>query len=762
MARRTINSPGVEIAEVDFSLRTPSGGGTNVYITGFADQGPTDEVINVTSITEFTNIFGAPKNPAERYFFHTVKAALNSSAVVSVNRLPYGADSGQGFGDTISVLAYPASAVGSSTFDVASGTYLVGKPTQFTITQQQYLDITSNNGFNWSSTPSTVFNSVNSLSGAAFIVVNKGQTTIDGKFQGYYLGLADNTNINPASAYDAIKRVETATLSAPSTGLTSYTTIPGTRLAFALTATPEFGDNPARNSLSQVMEESIVGYDISTRDFDDTLNVGVFKLRQSVFANDASVLDYVLEENYNGSIGYFRQINAENGGLPVNFSLENVENESRNIEILVNPFISDKNAGIKLKADGTPMKKIRLITDQLITAVNSGVSPDITGVASSAQITAAATLLGKADALFPLGSYTSTATTNKLIGQLPDKLTRALDRIKNDEIYNFDVIPEAGLGTIWTIGNTGSFDDTAYSADVEALRTSNTPSNTTAVNRYNTIASKFVTFCGPIKDGGRGDIIFIADPIRQILVSGKQTKVIDEPNRNFTQHIYWPLRHQFSNINSSYATTFANYMKVYDEFSGLYVYVPPSGYIAAKMASTDASDGPWTAPAGFNRGIINDVLDIAIAPNQRQRDELYKVSLNPIARFPDQGVVVFGQKTLLKKPSAFDRINVRRAFLYLEKITKSTMKFFIFENNTLFTRTRVLNTLNPFFERVRAADGITDFLIVCDDRNNNAEVIDNNELVVDIYIRPVRTAEFILVNFYATRSDTRFEEIIGG
>jgi phage tail sheath protein FI len=207
---------------------------------------------------------------------------------------------------------------------------------------------------------------------------------------------------------------------------------------------------------------------------------------------------------------------------------------------------------------------------------------------------------------------------------------------------------------------------------------------------------------------------------------------------------------------------FANYFKVYDDYSGLYIYVPSSGFVAAKIASTDSDVGPWGAPAGFNRGIVTDAIDVAFAPNQRQRDELYKVNLNPITRFPDQGLVLFGQKTLLKKPSAFDRVNVRRTFLYLEKVTKQVMKFFLFENNTLFTRTRVLNTLIPFFERVKGSDGLYDYLIVCDERNNTPEVIDNNELIIDIYLKPVRTAEFILVNFYATRTDTNFQELVGG
>ena len=203
-------------------------------------------------------------------------------------------------------------------------------------------------------------------------------------------------------------------------------------------------------------------------------------------------------------------------------------------------------------------------------------------------------------------------------------------------------------------------------------------------------------------------------------------------------------------------------MKVYDSYSGLFIYVPSSGFASAKMASVDAQIGPWGAPAGFNRGIVNDAVDIAVAPNQRQRDDLYSVNLNPIATFQDRGNVFFGQKTLLKKPSAFDRINVRRTFLYLEKITKKTMQYFLFENNTLFTRSRVVNTLTPTFERIKVDDGLYDYLIVCDERNNTPEVIDQNEMVVDIYLKPVKTAEFILVNFMATRTDANFQELAGG
>jgi hypothetical protein len=807
MAKRTIQSPGVEIKEIDLSLRLPSPAGTTIYATGFADQGPTDEVVGVSSFPEFEQIYGTPKTPAERYFYYTVKAAFNSTGRVLVNRLPYGLSAGTGFGPTVSLLAFPGATVTRTAFSAVTGaavdygynpvttfdtssvanlsstTYLIGAPTQFNITTAEYLRLLNGTLFTWSPVCSAnnngIFTGLSTLSSAALIIVNKAQTVIDGRYTGYYTALADNTNINPASDYDGTLNAFTVTQSAPIAGLAAanFTKIPQSRLLFALSATAGSGTNPAVGSISQIMEEKIVGYNTGTREFDDTLNLGIFKLRQSVFSPDANQLDYVLEESFNGSIGANRQINSETGGAPVNFYIGNAGDSSRNVDILVNPYIADAFIGVQLNSDGSPKKKVRVISNQLrstVYAANTSNAIDVYSITgtSSAALQTVLSGIGYADSLYPVGAFSQANVKQKLIGSIPLKIDRALSRIRNPDLFDIDIIAEGGLGTIYTYLQTQTnvalsayFDDLQTTPGITALGTSGDLTSQTGVaarDAYNTIFSQFATFAGPVKDGGRGDLIFIADPIRQTLVTGKDNKTINDPSKTFSTDIYWALRHQFSFANTSYATTYANYLKVFDSYSGTNVYVPSSGYAAAKMVTTDVEVGPWGAPAGFNRGIVTDAIDVAFSPNQRQRDDLYTISLNPITTFPDQGIVVFGQKTLLKKPSAFDRINVRRNFLYLEKATKSVMKFFLFENNTFFTRTRVANTLIPFFERVKAAGGLYDYLIVCDERNNTAEVIDNNELVVDIYLKPVRTVEFIQVNFYATRTDTRFEELIGG
>ena len=500
----------------------------------------------------------------------------------------------------------------------------------------------------------------------------------------------------------------------------------------------------------------------------DVLGLGIFKLRKSIFSNEAFKLDFVLEEAAVGALNAHRKQNNPRGGPQKPFYLGNAARDSRNIEILVNDNLSQRLLGSDgLDADGIPKTKVRLLTDSMgsVSATTLGLAP--------AVVTELVDRLGYADSLYPLGAYSSAKVTTKLLGDIPGKLERALDGIKNDEIYDIDVVCEAGLGTIYAAAcasDTVYYDefnyDTALQTAMDGLRTSNAVGGTARRmrNNYNTIFDRFESFVKPPYLGGdRGDCIFIADIFRHTVTTGDgRTRVLDNKGRNFQIDLYWPMRHQFETQNTSYACVYANWCLIYDEPLGDLVWVPFSGFAGAAMAKTDAATFPWFAPAGFTRGLISTAADIAINPNQKQRDELYKANLNPVAFFPSQGQVIFGQKTLSRKPSAFDRINVRRLFLALERPTKKASRFFVFEPNTEFTRTRLINTLTPIFENAKNNQGVYDYLIVCDDRNNTPQVIDENQLRVDIYIKPVRAAEFILVTFYATRTDANFEELIDG
>ncbi len=213
--------------------------------------------------------------------------------------------------------------------------------------------------------------------------------------------------------------------------------------------------------------------------------------------------------------------------------------------------------------------------------------------------------------------------------------------------------------------------------------------------------------------------------------------------------------------SSSYAALYGNWKYQYDKFNDKYRWVPITGDVAGIFAYTDNTRDPWFAPAGLNRGIIKNVIKLAFSPNRAQRDTLYKKQVNPITIFAGDGATVFGQKTMQNKPSAFDRIDVRRLFIILEKAISTASKYFIFEKNTAFTRRQIIGMIEPFLRRVQGREGINEFLVVCDDTNNTPAVIDANELVCDIFIQPTRTAEFISLNFIATRTGVDFAEFIG-
>jgi phage tail sheath protein FI len=191
----------------------------------------------------------------------------------------------------------------------------------------------------------------------------------------------------------------------------------------------------------------------------------------------------------------------------------------------------------------------------------------------------------------------------------------------------------------------------------------------------------------------------------------------------------------------------------------VFVNVPLNADIAGLCARTDNTNDPWFSPAGLNRGAIKNVVKLLWSPNQTNRDELYKNGINPVASLSGQGIVLYGDKTLLAKPSAFDRINVRRLFIVLEKAISTAAKFQLFEFNDVFTRAQFKSIVEPFLRDVRGRRGIFDFRVVCDESNNTGEVIDRNEFVADIFIKPAKSINFIKLNFVATRTSISFEEV---
>ena len=770
---RTIEAPGVEINEVDLSLRTVTPVGTKVLLHGFANQGPTNELIQVSTKNELDEVFfgnAGPKNAAERYFYYSAGEILNSPATLYVTRFPYGSAAGTGFNGDYTLLAFPfessnasvstrastvltnVSGTGalsatvvhvlSTTVDnVAGGTfatasaYAVAQPFVIPITEDQYNMVLAgqvqwNNGGTLATTTTVTMSSVSAIvpistttttlvpssfdtiGYAGMVVVNKARTTINEKYEGYYLAIADNTTDVNAGTYASVSGIKSLN------SAQSLIQLSNSQLGFALSGTAYDGN------ISEVVETSL-NYDFANTAYDDSLIMYLFRIRTSNFASDPTKLYNAPVEHFAGSLKGLRQQADHNGQMASYYLGDIVNNSSNYMGMLVNDYIKNNQDYVTLR-------------NRSFTSAPGD--------------------------LEPIGNFTRCLTVTdsaKYVGDIPSKIQRALTLAEDVQSLDIDIVCGGGLETIFAYtqgagGNT-TFDDTVdVSSDITSLIDPDTGMSSTFAEAHGTIFNLYNNFC----QNTRKDCIHYSDPLRCIFVNGENFKTLDNKSNTFSEDIYTPLRNLYADSNSNYSATYANFVKTYDSNTGKYTWMPFSGWQAAITARMDSRFFPWWAPFGLNNGIIPNIVDIAFKPNQKQQGSLYRVGINPIVFFQGDGFTVWGQKTLQAKPSAFDRINVRRLFVTFERSTMKIMRYFVGEPNTIFTRTRVGNVLKPLFDLAKNNQGCYDYLVVCDERNNTPTVIENNEMKVDIYIKPVRTAEFILVTFYCTRTDQDFNELV--
>ena len=266
---------------------------------------------------------------------------------------------------------------------------------------------------------------------------------------------------------------------------------------------------------------------------------------------------------------------------------------------------------------------------------------------------------------------------------------------------------------------------------------------------------------------GKGDATHI-DNLITIAENRKDAVVFASPERSDVVNVA-NSNTQTTNVkgffdgirSSSYVVFDSGYKYTYDKYNDVFRWVPLNGDIAGLAARTDLTNDSWFSPAGFSRGVIRGAVKLAYNPIKTERDTLYKARVNPVTTFPGQGTILFGDKTGLSNPSAFDRINVRRLFITLEKAISTASKFQLFEFNDEFTRAQFRNMVEPFLRDVQGRRGITDFIVVCDETNNPGDVVDRNEFRADIFVKPNRSINFITLQFVATRTGVAFEEVVG-
>ena len=241
-------------------------------------------------------------------------------------------------------------------------------------------------------------------------------------------------------------------------------------------------------------------------------------------------------------------------------------------------------------------------------------------------------------------------------------------------------------------------------------------------------------------------------------ISPPSSAVVNQSGSEATNVINW---NSSLSRSTSYAVADCGWKYMFDKYNNVYRWIPLNGDVAGLCVNTDSIRDPWFSPAGFNRGNLKNVVKLAWNPNKTQRDTLYAKGINPVGSFPGNGTVLYGDKTLQGKPSAFDRINVRRLFIVLEKSIAQSAKYSLFEFNDEFTRANFVALVTPFLRDIQGRRGIYDFRVVCDTTNNTPNVIDSNQFVGDIYIKPARSINFIQLNFVAVRTGVDFTEVVG-
>jgi len=375
------------------------------------------------------------------------------------------------------------------------------------------------------------------------------------------------------------------------------------------------------------------------------------------------------------------------------------------------------------------------------------------------------------------GKVTGTANTVLEVFPFMSKASDAKDDSGNSSYYK-NVIeaqsryihwmdhPSTGAGTGWgssannsnfanltsvvTRSLSGGADGTISTANVVTAYDSFDPAESVDISLVvsgpanQTIADSLITMCGTRKDC----LVFLS-PEKADVVNNAGSEVTDM------------VAYRNTLTSSSYAVLDGNWKYQYDKYNDVYRWIPCNGDVAGLCARTDLERDPWFSPGGLNRGVLKNVIKLAFNPTKTNRDDMYVKGINPIVSFQGEGTVLFGDKTMLSKPSAFDRINVRRLFIVLEKAISRAARFSLFEFNDQFTRAQFVALVEPFLRDVQGRRGITDFRVVCDETNNTGEVIDRNEFVGDIYIKPARSINFIQLNFVAVRTGVSFDEVVG-
>ena len=341
-----------------------------------------------------------------------------------------------------------------------------------------------------------------------------------------------------------------------------------------------------------------------------------------------------------------------------------------------------------------------------------------------------------------------------------DGMNKCFEKVSDINERDIDIVCDAGISNIASFLKAIFHDKGTYDMSLTddlgnslLSRWKCVRSTDVGVKTWKTVVQKLDTFCKKV----RKDCMFITECPRPLVIQG-QKKIIREskPTNTIDANIL-PYVKAVTGLNTSYGAGYIDWFEIADEFTGDFFWLPPSIKAMGVYINTDVNFQYWDAPAGLNRGVIA-ATDVAFSPTVKQAGAIYEKNWNYAINYPQDGIVLEGQKTFQVKPSAFDRVNVRRLFLRLERAAYKVARYFVYEGNTAYTRQRLVDALDPYFKEAKVKNGIYDYKIICDESINDPVTIDRNELKVKIGIKPVKTAEFILIDFIAVSTGGSFEE----
>lgn len=788
-------SPGVNVSEIDFSTSTPNVSASVGGLVGRFTQGPVNTITKISSEQELTSLFGKPNEDTYKSYFSASNflqygnnlslirvvgtGALNATAGIPQTNTPVEStitgvfaaavtDQSVGTGDaavtaealgtgdgtttafTLPTTAHTNRAAGltikvdgvaqaANTFTL-SGTNTVTFATAPADTLAVTADFTAldtftlpREDFNGDIAVSVGGSSVTSgftVTGTSLVFAG-GSIPADGaavlvslgarkKFAltGEDVGASDSVTVNDATTGFTI------TGSTPTTKVVEMTTAPtenitikilnATTTSFSYTGVlvthEEEGDNDIAAAAAAVNGEwaaksaGVWGNNLKVYTIDSATNLTAFEALNTNFQNVISAAPNVASTD---------GLTATEAGRSTEVHVVVTEiNPSNGVETVLETFEFLSKAGNGKRADGTNIYYRDVINEksEYIWSINhpsvgTNWGTNLVTTISGAEVATSFATIGSDPLTRPFGGGNDGATPSA--GQV---------------IQAYDLFSDPDSTDV-TLVMTGEWGD---------------------ITSGSTVQTSVISMVETRKDA----VALISPPTSTVLGSNPLSAVVSYFDSTMTQ-------------KSNYAFVDSNVKYQYDKYNDKYRWLPLNGDIAGLMARTDNDRDPWFSPAGFNRGVIKNSVKLGWDQTKVHRDTIYPKAINPVVTFPGQGTVLYGDRTHTTKPSAFDRINVRRLFIILEKSIATAAKFTLFEFNDAFTRSQFTALVEPFLREVKGRRGIYDFLVVCDETNNTPAVVDANEFVGDIFIKPARSINYIQLNFIATRTGTEFEEIVG-